>query len=114
MGSTGQTHTKALTEIAEAIIGVMDEVEITEHDILDSAAEGGHLSVLQWATENGCPWWGSDLDDSYTVYNAARICGNPDVLKYAIHHAGLYRPGNSQLMYFLLHGSWGLSTPVDP
>ena len=59
------------------------------------------------------PLVGADLDDSDTVYEAARRGGSPGVLNYAIHHAGLYRPGSSQLMYFLLHGSWGLSTPGD-
>ena len=30
------------------------------------AAEGGHLGVLQWARENGCPW------DEDVLLNAAR------------------------------------------
>ena len=49
---------------------------------------------------------GADLDDSDTVYEAARRGGSPGVLNYAIHHAGLYRPGSSELMYFyyMVHG----------
>ena len=40
------------------------------------AAEGGHLEVLQWAHENGCPW------DSCTCTNAASK-GHLEVLQWA-------------------------------
>ncbi|KAL6053844.1 Ankyrin repeat-containing domain [Balamuthia mandrillaris] len=41
------------------------------------AAEGGHLEVLQWARERGCPW------DSRTCAYAAGG-GHLEVLKWAI------------------------------
>ena len=40
------------------------------------AAEGGHLKVLRWARENGCPW------DESTCYSAAEG-GHLEVLKWA-------------------------------
>ena len=40
------------------------------------AAEGGHLNVLKYAHENGCPW------NEYTC-EAAAEGGHLDVLKYA-------------------------------
>ena len=41
-----------------------------------SAAEGGHLEVLQWAHQNGCPW------DEQTCAEAARG-GHLEVLQWA-------------------------------
>jgi len=41
-----------------------------------NAAEGGHLEVLKWARENGCPW------DERTCANAAEG-GHLEVLKWA-------------------------------
>ena len=41
-----------------------------------SAAMGGHLEVLKWAHENGCPW------NEYTCSSAARG-GHLEVLKWA-------------------------------
>ena len=40
------------------------------------AARGGHLEVLQWARQNGCPW------DEYTCVYAA-MGGHLEVLKWA-------------------------------
>jgi len=40
------------------------------------AAEGGHLEVLKWARENGCPW------DKQTCAYAAKG-GHLEVLKWA-------------------------------
>ena len=40
------------------------------------AANGGHLEVLKWARENGCPW------DERTCRGAAE-CGHLEVLKWA-------------------------------
>ena len=40
------------------------------------AAEGGHLEVLQWAHQNGCPW------DEGTCKAAAKK-GHLEVLKWA-------------------------------
>jgi len=39
------------------------------------AAGGGHLEILQWAREYGCPW------DEGTCYNAARG-GHLEALKW--------------------------------
>ncbi|CAN0532375.1 unnamed protein product, partial [Ectocarpus sp. 12 AP-2014] len=41
------------------------------------AAENGHLEVLVWARENGCPW------NERTCVNASRG-GHDDVLRWAI------------------------------
>ena len=41
-----------------------------------AAAMGGHLEVLQWARENGCPW------NKQTCHNAAK-CGHLEVLQWA-------------------------------
>jgi hypothetical protein len=41
----------------------------------DYAAEGGHLEVLKWARDNGCPW-GSDT----CLYAAEN--GHLDILQY--------------------------------
>jgi hypothetical protein len=40
------------------------------------AAEGGHLEVLKWAHENGCPW------DARTCWAAAKA-GHLEVLQWA-------------------------------
>jgi len=40
------------------------------------AAEGGHLHILQWARENGCPW------DKYTCAEAAEG-GHFHILQWA-------------------------------
>ena len=45
-----------------------------------AAAEGGHVEVLQWLRQNGCPW-GNSASDS-TCYHAA-WGGHLDVLKWA-------------------------------
>jgi hypothetical protein len=42
-----------------------------------SAAQAGHLSVLQWARANGCPW------DNDTVV-AAETHGHFEVLRWAL------------------------------
>jgi uncharacterized protein YabN with tetrapyrrole methylase and pyrophosphatase domain len=39
------------------------------------AAKGGHLEVLQWAHENGCPW------DKDTCLHAVKN-GHLDILQY--------------------------------
>ena len=44
--------------------------------ILVSAATGGHLEVLKWARENGCPWNEYDL-------SCAAEGGHIEVLKWA-------------------------------
>jgi len=41
-----------------------------------NAAEGGHLEVLKWARENGCPW------DRRTT-ECANAGGHSDVLEWA-------------------------------
>lgn len=40
------------------------------------AALNGHLEVLKWARENGCPW-----DKNACLFEA--LSGNPEVLKWA-------------------------------
>lgn len=58
-----------------------------------AAAEGGHLDVVKYLHENGCPWE-SDSDyeyydeGNYNVWAAAASTGHLDVLKYVID-AGL-------------------------
>ena len=42
-----------------------------------NAAQGGHLEVLQWVHENGCPW------DRFVLV-AATAQGHLEVLKLAI------------------------------
>ena len=44
-----------------------------------SAARGGHLAVLQWARQHGCPW------DKMTCFVAARG-GHLAVLQWARQH----------------------------
>ena len=44
-----------------------------------AAAEGGHLEVLQWAREHGCPW------DEKTCYWAAYL-GHLKILQWAREH----------------------------
>ena len=58
-----------------------------------AAAEGGHLDVVKYLHENGCPWE-SDSDyescdeGNFNVWAAAASTGHLDVLKYVID-AGL-------------------------
>jgi len=74
-----------------------------------SAAEGGHLAVLRWLREIGCPW------DAHTCARAAQG-GHLEVLKWARRHdapwdestflaaaeAGAYtRPLSAQLERFI-------------
>ena len=40
---------------------------------------GGHLEVLRWAREHGCPW------DDMTMQSAA-VCGHLEVLQWAREH----------------------------
>ena len=37
-------------------------------DTSAEAAGGGHLNVLQWCRENGCPW------NKFSILNAERQC----------------------------------------
>jgi len=48
-------------------------------DICETLAEGGHLEVLRWAREQGCPW------DEWTCARAAEG-GHLEVLKWAREH----------------------------
>jgi hypothetical protein len=47
-----------------------------DEDICSAAAKGGHLSVLQWARENGCKW------NEWTCSQAASG-GHLEVLQWA-------------------------------
>lgn len=47
------------------------------------AAEGGHLDVLQWARQNGCPW------DQWAMAKAAKN-GHLHVLKWAFENGGIF------------------------
>jgi len=49
-----------------------------DSDTCLAAARGGHLSALQWARENGCYW------DKRTLLREAQNCGNPDAVSYII------------------------------
>ena len=43
--------------------------------VCSNAANGGHLNVLEWARENGCPW-------DYDTYVKAASEGHLEVLKW--------------------------------
>ena len=47
--------------------------------LCEDAARGGHLEVLKWARENGCPW------DEHTCTYAAEG-GHLDVLQWALEN----------------------------
>jgi len=46
------------------------------------AARGGHLEVLKWAREHGCPW----NENGYCVCDDAASGGHLEVLKWAREH----------------------------
>ena len=55
-------------------------------DTCARAAEGGHLEVLQWARQNGCPW------DADTCAGAAQF-GHLEVLQWPARTAAPGIPG---------------------
>ena len=58
---------------------LVEGYDIWNEDICWSAAQGGHLHVLKWAREHGCPW-GIDLCAE------AADNGHLDVLEWARAH----------------------------
>ena len=56
-------------------MGARERLPVEQVDVR-GAAEGGHLEMLKWARENGCPW------DEDTCANAAKG-GHLEVLKWA-------------------------------
>ena len=54
-------------------------VSLADPEVCACAASGGHLHVLRWAREHGCPW------DAATCARAARG-GHLDVLRWAREH----------------------------
>ena len=48
-----------------------------KNDLCEDAARGGHLEMLKWARENGCPW------DELTCAAIAAYGGHLEVLKWA-------------------------------
>jgi hypothetical protein len=47
-----------------------------DSDTCAYAAKGGHLEVLKWARQNGCPW-------NSNTCSSASYCGHLEVLKWA-------------------------------
>ncbi|KAK3266561.1 hypothetical protein CYMTET_24824 [Cymbomonas tetramitiformis] len=60
-------------------VGACAWLPVGRHHIYGFAAGGGHLKVLQWVREHGCPW------DANTCHYAAEG-GHPEVLRWAHEH----------------------------
>ena len=73
-GTRGRARPRRGKGTGGAEVGASEQVPGTR--TCSGAAEGGHLEVLQWARENGCPW------DSDTCDKAAGK-GHLEVLKWA-------------------------------
>jgi hypothetical protein len=56
----------------------------------------GHLEVLKWAKENGCPW-------NENVCNNAAKNGHLEILKWAIENGCPY---NNRYTKYLMKNKW--------
>jgi hypothetical protein len=79
--------------------------DILDPDICWSAAQGGHLDVIQWARENDCPWDANLCAEAAEhghlhVLKGARKMGCPwdgETRKYAQGYAQLNEGGKEML-----------------
>ncbi|WZN59600.1 ankyrin repeat protein [Chloropicon roscoffensis] len=78
MDAAGRGHLEAIKEMRRSKAPGTGESARARWNCgaVATAAEGGHVEVLQWLRQNGCPWGNS------TCYNAARG-GHLDALKWA-------------------------------
>ncbi|WZN59355.1 ankyrin repeat protein [Chloropicon roscoffensis] len=75
--AAGRGHLEAIKEMRRSKARGTDESARARwgEDAVEQAAKGGHLEVVQWLRQNGCPW------NSTTCYLAAKG-GHLDVLKW--------------------------------
>jgi hypothetical protein len=68
------------SSLSRFLFGIKTEIVRVYRNTCEEAASGGHLEVLKYAHENGCPW------NELICANAARY-GHLEVLKY-LHQNG--------------------------
>ena len=54
-----------------AAVGASERVPVGREDVL-GAAKGGHLEVLQWARQNGCPWDNNAAREGHLLVRGTR------------------------------------------
>ena len=75
--AAGRGHLEAIKEMRRSKARGTDESARARwsEDAVEKAAEGGHLEVVQWLRQNGCPW------NSMTSFRAAEG-GHLEILKW--------------------------------
>ena len=76
--AAGRGHLEAIKEMRRSKARGTDESSRARWSVeaVEQAAKGGHLEVVQWLRQNGCPW------DSRTCFCAA-AGGHLEILKWA-------------------------------
>merc|ERR1719313_1168234 len=94
--AAGRGHLEAIKEMRRSKEPGTDESARARwsEDAVEKAAKGGHLEVVQWLRQNGCPW------DSMTSFHAAHG-GHLEVLQW-VRQNGC--PWDSMTSFHAAHG----------